>query len=181
MEEVKLNLGCGKQRIPGCIHIDCEASCEPDIVLDFINNPLPYETDSVDKIYFLHVIEHVVETSHFRLLEEFRRVLKPDTGKLIIAYPEFKTCALNYITNHKGQRDFFKNTIYGLQRYPSDFHVSLMDTVEFTKLLKDVGFKDIQPRPEKNEPYNTIVECVKGDPTTSYEEILNREIFGVTK
>jgi predicted SAM-dependent methyltransferase len=173
---LNLNLGSGKQRIPGCVHIDVEPSCEPDIVLDFVHNPLPYKDGEVDRIFLFHVIEHISESFHFKLLSEFHRVLKPE-GSVTIAYPEFVKCAQNYITNYKGQKDFWKHTIYGLQRYPSDFHVSLMDTEAFSRLLADAGFENIQARPEVGEPYNTIITATKGVPTPGYEDVLRRELF----
>jgi predicted SAM-dependent methyltransferase len=176
LQGLNLNLGCGKSRIEGCVHIDVEPSCEPDLVLDFVSNPLPYDDSSVDRVFLFHVIEHIPEVRHYALLKEIRRVLKPE-GTFWVSYPEFKVCALNYISNHRGQREFWKNTIYGLQRYPSDFHVALMDTDAFRNLLTEIGFQNIEARPEKNETYNTIVQCSKGEPMNSYEDLLVREVI----
>ena len=174
---LKLNLGCGKEKIEGCVNIDVEPSCNPDLVLDFIRDPLPYKEDEVDRIYLFHVIEHIPEVFHEKLLEEIRRVLKWD-GKVYIAYPEFTECAKNYMENKQGKKEFWKNTIYGRQLYPSDFHVALMDTPDFIYLLRKVGFDHIIHKPETNEPYNTLVCCMKGEPMMSYEDVLAKEIFG---
>lgn len=176
MESVKLNLGCGKSKLEGFVNIDSEPSCEPDLLLDFVNSPLPYADESVEAIYLFHVIEHVPEANHGMLLRELHRVLKPE-GILVMSYPEFTRCAQNYLMNYRGQRDFWKATIYGLQRYPGDFHVALMDTTFFLKTLEDYGFMGTA-RSEVAEPYNTIVQCTKMAPADTYEQVLLNEIFG---
>lgn len=174
---MRLNLGCGKSKITGCINIDTEESCKPDLVLDFVTSPLPYPDNSVERIYLLHVIEHIPESKHYGLFLELRRVLSED-GQLIIAYPEFTICARNYLKNYRGQRDFWKNTIYGLQRYPSDFHVTLMDSTEFVGRLKIYGFKvDIIAHEPIPEEHNTVVKVSKCSVMPTYVDILKEEIF----
>lgn len=175
---MKLNIGCGTTKYPGFVNIDSETSLNPDVVHDLKGRALPYAEGEVDEIWFIHCIEHIEEQYHFPILLDFHRVLKPE-GKLIIAYPEFIRCASAYMENRRGMRDFWKATIYGRQGYPGDYHVSLMDTRDFSKLLERVGFSDItyNSEPVPNE-INTILSCVKGQKMLTKEDLLRKEIFG---
>ena len=172
---IKLNLGCGKNKLDDYVNIDIDPSSAADIIID-IKQGLPLSAHCVDEILLFHSIEHIEEKYHNFLLTEFHRVLK-DEAYLYISYPEFKKCATNYINNYKGEREFWKHTIYGLQRSKSDFHVSLMDTEVFADLLQEIGFKDIEYQPEKDEPFNTILRCRKTIAPRTYEDLVEQEIF----
>lgn len=72
---MKLNLGCGFDKLPGYWNIDKEASCEPDQVVD-LEGPWPFETNSIEEIRAAHVLEHLgQETQVFLdLMKEMYRV-----------------------------------------------------------------------------------------------------------
>jgi predicted SAM-dependent methyltransferase len=171
----KLNLGCGSNKLPGYINIDVEPSCNPDIVFDFVNKKLPYGDDSIDEIVFFHCIEHINKNLHQRLLTDLWRVLKFG-GELYISYPEFTKCYENWKSNHRGQKKFWEATIFGRQAYPSDFHVCIMHTPDFEKLLTNVGFKNILSTPEAAELHNTVINCQKKSKPTGYEDVLRTDM-----
>lgn len=174
---VKLNIGSGSNKIDGFINIDSQEENKPDLILDISKSPLPYSTDSVDEIVFFHCIEHIVEKMHDTILREFFRVLKLG-GKFIISYPEFLKCSKAYEENFKGQRDFFKATIYGRQSHAGDFHVALMDSQFFKTRLIRLGFECLEIKEESaHEPYNTVVLARKNRPWIEREELLREEIF----
>ena len=108
---MRLNLGCGTSKLPGFINCDADEALNPDKIVD-LTKPLPSESSSASLVVCSHTIEHIPEMYHGTLLLEIQRVLKT-YGKAIFAYPEFKKCALNYINNFQGKRDFWKATIYG--------------------------------------------------------------------
>lgn len=176
---LKLNLGCGKAHYDGFINIDTEESVNPDVLCDF-RKSLPYADKSVDSILLIHTIEHIEDRYHFDMLMEFNRVLRIGGG-LTIAYPEFSKCAMNFVNNYRGQREFWKRTIYGRQLYKSDYHVALMDSDEFRLLLQETGFRNIYIKPEPSpEEHNTIVICQKSNiPVIGKEQVLQSELFGV--
>lgn len=172
---IQYNFGCGHNKLEGFINVDVEPSVEPDEVMDFLK-PLPIETGTVDRIVFFHVIEHIHESHHPNLLLEFHRILR-DGGEIFIAYPEFAKIAHNWLDNYKGHRTHWKHCIYGLQRYPSDYHVSLMSSDEFKELLTRCGFENLRFKEEAQAPWNTVVKGTKGIIQPSYEDVLRQEIF----
>lgn len=165
----RLNVGCGNNLIDGYINIDSEASLYPDIIAD-IRFGLPFDDNSVQEILFFHTVEHIEERYHAQIFREFHRVLEPN-GTILVSYPEFRVCAQNWIDNVMGMREFWKHTIYGLQRYQSDYHVTLMDSDEFSEKLQEWGFKDINYAAENIEPYNTVLLAHKGSPAKNYEDL----------
>lgn len=172
---MKLNLGCGSNKIAGCINIDANPDVKPDQVLDF-RERLPYDDSSVDEVYLFHTIEHIEKKYHVGLFKEIRRVLKSE-GIFTLAYPEFKRILENWLTNKNDNRQFWEATIYGRQLYPADYHVSAMDSLELSEVLKVVGFKGVRTYQEAIEDFNSITTCRKGEPMMNYEQVLYNEIF----
>jgi predicted SAM-dependent methyltransferase len=85
---MKINLGCGFNKMPGYVNVDKEAMCEPDQVVDMEKLPWPWPDNSVEEIVASHSLEHVGATSELYLgiIKEMYRVCKP--GALIkIAVP----------------------------------------------------------------------------------------------
>lgn len=177
---IKLNLGCGSNKIEDCINIDSEISCKPDIVHDILLSPLPFGDGLVDEVYLFHTIEHMQKKFHRVILSEIHRVLRPD-GRFLVSYPEFRKCFRNWEINKNDQKQFWEATIFGRQLYPSDHHVCIMDSVDFHNTLNEIGFKDIKMRaePTPNE-FNTIVSTLKGQKMVSYEDIIRQDIENMT-
>jgi hypothetical protein len=82
---VKLNLGCGDERIPGYINCDLY---EPTADAQFDAKLIPLPDNSVDEIRAYHLIEHFTFHTAFDVLKEWKRVLKPN-GKLVLETPDF--------------------------------------------------------------------------------------------
>ncbi|MFO1126363.1 MAG: methyltransferase domain-containing protein [Methylocystis sp.] len=83
LSPLRLNLGCGRNRIQGWVNIDRIASEGVDLVAD-ITYPLPFSDDSVDEILLSHVLEHIWDA--LGLMQELHRIAKPDAS-LKIAVP----------------------------------------------------------------------------------------------
>lgn len=168
---MKLNLGCGATKIDGYINIDVEESCNPDVVHDFTKAPLPFEANKISEVLLFHTIEHISKRYHRAIIGEIWRVLEPN-GVFLVSFPEFRRCAENWMRNEGGKKDFWEATLYGRQLYPSDFHVALMDSHEFSVFLKKQGFNHVVARPEPNEPFNSFIVCSKGEMPKDYNDMV---------
>jgi SAM-dependent methyltransferase len=75
---VKLNLGCGQNRLDGFLNTDREPAVEPDVVMDLEDFPWPFDTDSVDEVVANHVLEHVGATPELFIgvMQELYRVCR---------------------------------------------------------------------------------------------------------
>jgi SAM-dependent methyltransferase len=174
--KMKLNIGCGSNKIEGYINIDEEESVKPDLVLDILEKRLPYEDNSVEEILFFHCIEHVRKVYHDAILTEFYRVLQPD-GKIYISYPNFIRCVQQWQRAVGRQKMFFENTIYGRQLYPADYHVAIMDPDELAERLGRCGFGKIVSKPEPKESYNFITFAQKcGTKVDQYEDLIAQDV-----
>jgi hypothetical protein len=56
---MKLNMGCGHNKIAGYLNVDSSPLCEPDQVYDLEKLPWPWQDDSVEEVLFYHSLEHL--------------------------------------------------------------------------------------------------------------------------
>lgn len=85
LNNIKLDLGCGKFKKKGFFGIDKFPSPNVDRVVD-VDEGLPFSDNSVIEIYSSHVLEHV--DSLEEVMEEIYRVCKPG-AKVLIKVPHF--------------------------------------------------------------------------------------------
>ncbi len=85
---IALNLGCGRRAIEGAFGVDCVALPEVDVIADIDRHSLPFASDTVDRVYAYHVLEHLHHLD--RALEEIHRVCR-DGARISIEVPYF-TC-----------------------------------------------------------------------------------------
>lgn len=70
---LKLNLGSGKTRLPGYLHVDNNPHAgEVGIVHDLDRRPWPFEDGSVGEVIMDHVLEHLEDT--IGTIEELHRI-----------------------------------------------------------------------------------------------------------
>jgi predicted SAM-dependent methyltransferase len=172
---MKLNIGCGEQKLEGFINIDSYEGAKPDLLHDITQCSLPYADNSVDAIYCIHNIEHIPFKLWPFVFHEFHRLLNPE-GFLFLSYPEFEACAKNFVTNFRGERDFWRNTLYGRQLWPGDFHIAPVITSEISNMLGREGFDRIVTGPSPDTDYYTNLICKKGL-RNDKEDVLKRELF----
>lgn len=73
---MKLNLGCGHNKISGWVNVDHSPVCEPDQVVELESFPWPWPDSSVDEVLFNHSLEHMGATTaaYIGLIKELWRV-----------------------------------------------------------------------------------------------------------
>src|SRR3546814_16823759 len=63
---LKLNIGCGFNKLDGYLNVDGFSDCAPDMLWDLESTPWPFDEDAVDEIYANHVLEHPGQRSEER-------------------------------------------------------------------------------------------------------------------
>ncbi len=96
--ERTLDIGCGKNKIPGALGLDIDAGLHPDILHDLNSYPYPIRDNAFNKIYAQHVTEHLDDPLKFS--QECRRILKPG-GSIFIETPHFSSRVAYFKPGHK--------------------------------------------------------------------------------
>ena len=84
---LSLNLGCGRNPLPGWVNVDIAATPGVDVVADLDAcraTPLPFADNSVSQMRMEHVLEHIRDT--LALMQELHRIAEPG-GRLVIRSP----------------------------------------------------------------------------------------------
>ena len=71
---MKLNLGCGREKLPGYVNVDL-AKAGPDVPWDLEQYPWPFDDSTVDEVLLKHVVEHIRDLIPF--MNELWRVCAP--------------------------------------------------------------------------------------------------------
>jgi ubiquinone/menaquinone biosynthesis C-methylase UbiE len=123
-----------------------------------VSRRLPYENDSVDRIYSSHLLEHIPRDKGEYLLGECYRVLKAN-GVFRLVVPDLLWHARNYVRNStkaleladlpedRSCHDVFLNSVYGAylnkRRYGLE-HAYMYDLPTLVSTLQYVGFRHIE-------------------------------------
>lgn len=88
---MKLNLGCGFNKLDGFINVDNSPICLPDLLLTLDKESWSWEDNSIDEVLLDHVLEHLGETTseYIHVIKELYRVCKSG-AKITIKVPHFR-------------------------------------------------------------------------------------------
>ncbi len=172
-EAVRLHLGCGAQKLPGYINIDCRKSKTTDVVCDI--RALPYPDNSVDTIESYHVFEHMPVCLHanvddgygekygllITVLKEWYRALKPG-GNLVIEMPDLDKTIEAYLKADDAEKEKLLIPIYGSFRGgdDTDIHRWGANEARLTHMLLSAGFKYIN-FVEATDYHKDICPCLR--------------------
>ena len=146
---MKLNLGCGKNFIPGFIHIDLDEYSHIDHRSDVSDLSFISE-NSADLIYSSHTLEYFDRLEVIKVLQEWYRVLKP-MGILRVAVPDFNAIIKVYQKYGDIDHQGVLGPLYGRWSYKSSnkdekifYHKTTYDFKSLEKVLNKVGFRNIK-------------------------------------
>ena len=136
----KIHFGSGDITIDGWINIDTRPLANVDIIggeeaFD------KFEDNALAAVYACHVLEHI---SHLETSKFLDRIYKKISvgGKIIISVPDFKNIVKAY-ESYPGGIASIQSILYGGQDYKENLHMSCYDEKYLSKLLTQVGFKNI--------------------------------------
>jgi len=94
---VKLDIGCGKNKVDGAIGIDVNKNSDADVICD-IEKGLPFKDSIFDGVYCNQIIEHVSDL--IRFMEEIHRISK-NHAKIFIDAPYYASFTAHQDPTHK--------------------------------------------------------------------------------
>lgn len=96
-ETLRLDLGCGINKIEGYIGVDSLKLPGVDQIVD-LTKTWPWKSGTVDEVYCSHTLEHFTQEERIHVMNELYRVLKPvaydSAGKVIQGFATFITPAI---------------------------------------------------------------------------------------
>jgi len=154
--EIKLNLGCGNDVLPGWVNIDAYNDAA-DVKADV--RKLPYPDNSVDIILASHVIEHFHFQDGFAVLLEWYRALRPG-GKLIVETPDFLATCKSFAEGSEGWRVDLYGQFFAQPWIPGQAHYFLYTETQLGGTLRQCGYRDVVRVP----PESTYVKISGAHP-----------------
>lgn len=145
--DAKLHLGCGTHRIPHWINIDGIAGPAVDVVMDFVAETHRIPSGVVDRIYWSHGPEHVHPDKLPAVFHELRRILRPGTGRLIVATIDLRGIFENRY-EHARNGHAWNAALYGetdSTDHPYLSHKQCFDGVTLSAAFSAAGFHDVGP------------------------------------
>ena len=130
VEPIRLNIGAGPIVIDGWTPIDRKLGSEAYPLKSYADN-------SVDEIRASHILEHFGFRDVPKVLEEWKRVLKPG-GRIRIAVPDFAKISATW--EHE---DAWVYVLMGGQEDSDDFHRSAYDEKRLAAYLVNAGLVNI--------------------------------------
>lgn len=152
---VKVQIGCGKNKLPGWLNTDLSAS--DDVVYLNAIKPLPFASNSVDYVFSEHMFEHISYENGNRLLHELGRVLK-NGGRLRIATPDLaflirlhqeaesdlmKRYIRNSVDVHLFEPKLYEGSVVINNFFSSWGHRFIYDFSTLSHTLHSAGFVDV--------------------------------------
>jgi glycosyltransferase involved in cell wall biosynthesis len=136
-DNLKLNLGCGRDVREGFLNIDLYSENESVVSMDIRKLELP--DSCADFILASDVLEHFSHRETDSVLKEWARVLKPG-GKIEIRCPNLRL-QLNAYQRGDWDADIASYMIFGGQTNPGDYHCVAFDEKSISKHLEKAELK----------------------------------------
>ncbi len=104
VKSIRLNLGCGLNKMPGFVNCDSDPAVKPDKLFD-LTRRFPFKDNSVDEVFTSHTLEHIPQDILLnKTLPEMWRVCKAGAKVTIVAPYGDSQPVLNHYTR------FFEDT-----------------------------------------------------------------------
>jgi len=149
-----INLGCGENSSSEFVNVDVRSLSNIHHVHDIRRLPM-FSSDSADLIYVCHALEHIPRVELSRVLQEWRRVLRPG-GTLRISVPDFDVLLSVYRESSR-RVDSIVNQLMG-QGPPFDNHYSIWNESFGRELLSKSGFTSIRLWDPDTAPHHDFVD-----------------------
>ena len=96
--EIRINLGCGTNKILGFYNLDIDLSCKPDIIAGATNFQDLFEYESIIEIRGIHILNYLTHNEALNFFKESLQLLKKD-GYLVLEGPDLRKILFKYMNN----------------------------------------------------------------------------------
>lgn len=138
---MKVNLGCGYDKLRGYLNIDIDRSCIPNVVADFRN----LKFRDLDEVRASHLLEHFDRFESIKILKQWYKWLKVD-GKLVLEVPDFEEICKEFV---KGNQYWLSRHAFGSHKADWAFHKEGWWKSKFEEVLPRIGFEIIEIKKER--------------------------------
>jgi autotransporter strand-loop-strand O-heptosyltransferase len=160
-EGIKLNLGCGNDIREGYINIDRYNNTGlVDMKADI--SSLPFKEMSVSEIFTNHVFEHIGINEIYGVLDEWKRVLKPN-GKLRMNLPNLETEVKIWLETPDDKKWGEVQRIFGSQSHEGNTHLCGFNPGSLKSFLERFNFK-VESCEIGNSGHGEEIQCVSRKP-----------------
>ena len=139
---MKLNIGCGFNKLDGYSNVDQFPECAPDVLWDLEQTPWPFAESSVEELVAHHVLEHLGQETKvfFAIIKELYRIMRHDgLVRIAVPHPHHPT----YLSDPTHVRPFMGNTFEMLNRAKNLDWAERNVNVTMLALMLDVNFETI--------------------------------------
>lgn len=179
----KLNIGSHNKKLKGYVNVDALDLPNVDIVHDLTEYPYPFESESIDEIVMVEVLEHISFRDTKNVLKELYRIMKdgaklhiqvPDIEAMIRCYYEKRICPCiphkpSSAEDVKPRNDCMKcngkgrvhpdrwlYSFLGAQKHDYDTHKNIFTKDILKGYLYEVGFSDFD---FSKDEYGWKIKC----------------------
>jgi len=173
---MKLNMGCGHNKIPDYVNVDLSPACEPDVVCDLEVLPWPWDDDSVDAVRFNHSLEHIGQDARVFLgmMKELYRVCRNGAQiEINVPHPRHD----NFITDPTHVRIITPETLRMFDREANDEWKRIGASNTPLAHYLDVDFKIARCTYKLSEPYSS--QFNRGELTEETIQSIGRDLNNV--
>lgn len=150
---MKLNLGCGKNKIPGYLGVDISKTNATDIIHDLNKFPYPFKANSVDEILMDNVLEHLIDT--VAVMEELHRISK-NSAIIRIYVPYAKSDGAFTDPTHK--RFFTEQSFkYFSDKNRLNYYSKARFEIKRNKLIQKINKNDLKYFLRQFIPFKSIL------------------------
>jgi predicted SAM-dependent methyltransferase len=135
----KINLGCGKAIRSDCLNIDRQFAKGVDIVCDIGKERLPFDDNTIEKVYSTSFIEHLSTEEMAYLCEELYRVCKPNAEIMHIAPYYLSPSSCRVWHKQRVSEGFFDD-------YNADSDYESLDTKKYFKIDYELKYMRYTPK-----------------------------------
>lgn len=136
---MKLNIGCGFNKLDDYLNVDQFPECEPDLLWNLETTPWPFDDNTVDELVAHHVLEHLGQETKvfFAILKELYRVMRHDgVARIVVPHPTHST----FLSDPTHVRGFTANTFQMMDRTKNLDWAARRVNVTMLALMLDIDF-----------------------------------------